>query len=293
MKKCTLCQREWPDEYQMCPICGKLLSKMQPDARRCSNCGNILDDLPEGARFCPSCGSELDNEDDFDLDYLLQEAKQGDCYAQYDLSVAYRDGNHVVAKDERKSIRWLTESAKNGHFQARLDLGEYYMNGPYKDEEKAASWFAGAAILGWQDEAREKLSELGSFGEVYLDLIDKHYELEIPSDYIERALSEDAESMYRIGRIIYFGSGIDEKSEEEKIEWNLGFGCKFKSAKYGVFWFAKALLEGHAEASYELGIAYYYGYGVQKNEEEAVKYFKYAESLGSTRAKTKLQILGY
>lgn len=55
MKYCSKCKREWPDEFQVCPICGEKFSK------KCSNpnCGKVFNNLSIDDKFCPFCGSKL------------------------------------------------------------------------------------------------------------------------------------------------------------------------------------------------------------------------------------------
>lgn len=55
--------------------------------------------------------------------------------------------------------------------------------------------------------------------------------------------------------------------------------------------FMIAAEKGYVEAQYEIGEAYYYGYGVEENKEEAVKWYKLAADNGSGYAKKKLDAL--
>jgi TPR repeat protein len=41
-----------------------------------------------------------------------------------------------------------------------------------------------------------------------------------------------------------------------------------------VLWYEKAVKEEHPAAQYDLGICYYYGQGVAKNREKAIKLWK-------------------
>ncbi len=55
--------------------------------------------------------------------------------------------------------------------------------------------------------------------------------------------------------------------------------------------FKELAKEGDAEAMYYIGMLYYEGWGVEKSEEEAVKWWKRANRRGSLDAKYMLQTI--
>lgn len=77
--------------------------------------------------------------------YLLEAAQQGDVVAQYNLSVAYSNGDGVAA-NETLAIDWLTKAANQGHFPAQYDLAIYYLS--KKQPALAAPWMKKCADAG-------------------------------------------------------------------------------------------------------------------------------------------------
>jgi TPR repeat protein len=78
------------------------------------------------------------NNDD-DVADLMQDAKDGDRGAQFELSMVY-----MYKQDAQNQLKWLTASAENGFGKAQYILGNLYYNGTSKiskDYEKAVHWF--------------------------------------------------------------------------------------------------------------------------------------------------------
>jgi TPR repeat protein len=67
--------------------------------------------------------------------------------------------------------------------------------------------------------------------------------------------------------------------------WGLGVE---KNEREGVEWYRKAALQGHAGAQCDLGWACYWGLGVEKNEREAVEWFRKAALQGHAVAQSHL-----
>ena len=93
---------------------------------------------------------------------LISRASDGDAAAQYELSVAYREGKDL-SKDLQASFKWLKQAAAGGHVLAQYDLGkdaaaEAEVQRPKvklgvgmaikffkRDYKRAAKWFQEAA----------------------------------------------------------------------------------------------------------------------------------------------------
>ena len=58
-------------------------------------------------------------------------------------------------------------------------------------------------------------------------------------------------------------------------------------------WLEKAAKREHTEAQFNLGVAYYYGYGVTEDKKEAVKWFKKAAGQGLAGAQSNLGVAYY
>lgn len=78
---------------------------------------------------------------------LKADAEAGDRGAQYELSMVY-----AYKQDTKNSVKWLTESAKNGYGRAQYTLGNVYYNGSSgvkKDYDKAVEWFETSKASGF------------------------------------------------------------------------------------------------------------------------------------------------
>ena len=75
------------------------------------------------ARFC---GGSLFADQKFNS--LRKAAEQGDAKAQYNLGIAYYNGEGV-AKDQVEAVKWWRKAAEQGDAQAQLYLGLAHNNG--------------------------------------------------------------------------------------------------------------------------------------------------------------------
>ena len=77
-------------------------------------------------------------------------ADQGDAEAQFNLGIAYANGQGVL-KDEAEAVRWFRLAAEQGDAMAQFNLGIMYANGQgvLKDDAEAVKWFRLAAEQGY------------------------------------------------------------------------------------------------------------------------------------------------
>ena len=85
-------------------------------------------------------------------------ADQGDASAQYNLGIAYANGQGVL-KDEAEAVRWFRLAAEQGYADAQFNLGSMYTKGQgvLKDSVLAHMWFNIAGANG--DEAARELRD--------------------------------------------------------------------------------------------------------------------------------------
>ena len=79
---------------------------------------------------------------------LHQRAVSGDAAAQLDLGLRYVTGKGIPP-DERAALRWIGESATQGHAAAQFELGSYYTLEPHQDWQRAADLLRRAALQGF------------------------------------------------------------------------------------------------------------------------------------------------
>ena len=179
-------------------------------------------------------------------------AQKGNRRAQRVLGSSYRWG-WGVQKDLEKAVEWYTKAAEQGDVTAQYNLGICYFcgKGVDRDEKKAVEWYTKAAEQG------------------------------------------DVDAQYSLGKCYYYGRGVEEDFEKA-MEWNA------KAVKQGhtkaqeiMFTYygqlAQLLLHPkHIDAQYNLGICYYCGKGVDRDEKKAVKWYTEAAEQGYARAQCSL-----
>ncbi len=88
-------------------------------------------------------------------------AKAGDAEAQYQLGLAYRDGQDVT-QDAVQALRWFRQAADKGHPGAEYEVGQLEEDGEGTDKNltDAADWYRKAADQG-------QLQAIFALGELY------------------------------------------------------------------------------------------------------------------------------
>lgn len=116
----------------------------------------------------------------------------------------------------------------------------------------------------------------------------------------------DARAQFELGKEYY-----DFKDDERAVYWyrkaaeqghadaQFNLGLAYRSGKgvrqnysEAVKWFRSAAIQGHADAQFNLGLAYRDGEGVRQNYSEAVKWFRNAAIQGCVDAQVALTWLG-
>ena len=88
-------------------------------------------------------------DEDRDVGALTKAANQGDADAQYNLGVAYHDGEGVP-QDYAEAVRWWRKAAEQGNLMAQSNLGVAYEHGEGvpQDRREALRWWKKAASRG-------------------------------------------------------------------------------------------------------------------------------------------------
>ena len=95
----------------------------------------------------------------YELQYDLKEADQGNPWAQYKLGIRYSNGDGVP-QDDAEAFKWFKLAADQGYPYAQAMLGIMYMNGDgvRQDYAEAKEWFGKSCDNGYQmgcDQYRE------------------------------------------------------------------------------------------------------------------------------------------
>ena len=201
--------------------------------------------------------------DEIDADELYKQA-----YQKYD------------EEEYEEAFKLFMLAAENGNEDAQEVLGDTYCGKSDIDiplnYEEAVKWYKLAAENGNED-AQEVL------GDIYCGKSDidiplnyeealKWYELAAKSGWTY--IQEKLDALNKIITSESYEKGMEKYNEKEYEE-------AFKL-------FMTAAEKGHTGAQYNIGEAYYYGYGVEENKEKAVKWYKLAAENGNIDAESRL-----
>ncbi len=179
-----------------------------------------------------------------------------DAEAQYNLGVAYYFG-WGVERDESTAFDWMLKAAESWN-PARRNIGTAYFRGFFveQDEKKAFEY--------WSDAGADYDGETQFLlGMAYANGIGVEKNMGEALSYLKMAAQQgQALASCHLGNWYYNAS------------CSAGFS-KGKKKKVFNLWCAAAE-QGVAEAQRNLGCAYYEGYGVQENYEEAIRWWEKA-----------------
>ena len=155
----------------------------------------------------------------------------------------------------------IKTEAENGNPEAQYILAEmyFYAFGTSFDANKAIEWYNRSACNGWPN-AMEQL------GDMYADGIEVDEDEDIAREWYAQALKEyqnraekgDAESLYNLAGMYYWGSGI----KQDRI--------------HAFDLYKLAAEKGNADAKYQLGKMYRYGEGVEQNFTKSEEWYRAA-----------------
>lgn len=198
------------------------------------------------------------------MDYrLLQLAESGDAEAQYQLGMAYHNGDGVE-QDDYKALEWFKKSAAANHPAANGMCGEFLMNGTAtaQDTNGSALYFTTGANLG------DVFSQY-RIGWVFWN--SSNYDDAIP--YLEQAANAgSAPAKCLLAKSYFNGFGvIEDKTKALEL-------------------FEEAAYLGDAEAQYMASACYGFGYGTDVDIDQAYYYCKKSADQGHESAINNLSI---
>jgi TPR repeat protein len=220
------------------------------------------------------------------MELWKEAALQGSSDAQNNLAVIYIHGksyyNKEIPKNLPEAVRLLNLAVEQGNDAAENNLGLLYEQGygVPQNYEEAIKLYKLSSSKGNND-ARVNLGLLYEYGNN-----------EVRQDYDEaKQLYSLAAGLghpigqYKLGTFYMSGKGRPNYNDEMKDEMKLE---DYKAAKEH-FWHAAK--EGNADAQFNLGKIYEQGLGVEKNIEEAIKWYSESALQNCAAAKNNLGVL--
>lgn len=229
------------------------------------------------------------NKEDRDLAYswYLKSAKNGCAQAQCRIGRCFYIGWLGQEKDEKEAFRWLKKAAGNGCKEAYSYLGHFYMKGIGVTQNlgKALEYFRKSGNDAGINYCLGLCYELGENGmeQDYVKAVDCYVK---GGDYGGEKLNGSEESMTLLLKAAGQGSEIAF----------LRLGNKYyedENYEEAIPWLQKAAERGNAEAIKNLGVCYYFGYGVKVDRHKAVDCFRSAAEKGDETAKYFLGAVYY
>lgn len=213
--------------------------------------------------------------------WLEKSASKGHADAQAELGYCYYSGEGAV-KDFKEALKWFQRAADNGSVYGQFRMGWAYSNGEgvAKDQKLAVSWYKKAADNG-NTAAMNNLAVCYANGEGVAKDTKKSFEL-----YQEASEKGNLLSTLNLARAYELGEGtnVDKKKAFELYK---------KVASKDSTLYSDEDKEYVARGIYNVGKMYFCGNGVEKNYEEAVKYFNLAKNQGNMDALCGLGIAYY
>lgn len=188
----------------------------------------------------------------FELRPLVEQAKSGVAFAQFQIGTMYENGEGVGIDIDR-AIFWYELAAKQGYSDAQFNLGNMYQITQNKNEIKSAYWFERAADNG-DVEAQYNISLL------YMDGIGIKKDLKKSFEWMEKAAKNNyANAQYNLG--VFYADGVHVK----------------KDAKEAFKWFSLSAEQGEPSSQFSLGKMYLRGEGTEKDLKKSYIYLRLSE----------------
>ena len=187
----------------------------------------------------------------------LQEAKQGNSNAQFDIGSMYKNGRGV-SQDRSKAIEWYRKAAAQDNQKAATRLKLLQAN-----EERFKRELANAA--NGNKESQYKI------GNMYTEGIGTNIDLAKAAEAYELSARQDyAKAEYKLGLVHYEGTGVRTNK------------------KTAYEWFKQAAEKDYPAAQYYLGKMYASGKGVKRNYAISLEWYTKAVDGGFNQARSEM-----
>jgi hypothetical protein len=224
---------------------------------------------------------------------LLEDAKQGNVEAQFNLGIAY---SHQPSSYS-EAIYWWCQATLQGHAKALFCLGEFYLygRGVILNYEHALKCYQEAAALG-NDDARHKLNE--NEEEIKRLIITREYQKAVLWSKLANRKNLEAQyeqsktvkAQYELALMFERGEGVYKNSDRALELWCEAAKQEHSESKYRLW--HKEAERGNIKAQYRLGNAYFKGEGNKKTDEtKAIEWWQKAAEQGHLTAQYNLGVV--
>lgn len=210
-------------------------------------------------------------------------AQLGDGNALNSLGRIYNEGLGVDV-DHKKGLKWFEDAAKAGDADSQNICGNIYHDADFveHDPEKSFNYYQMAAAQGHG-------YGMWNLGTCYMDGDGTAKNLALGEEWIRKAADAGIEEAIDAVKEVF-----DKPLEENDLDAELQKAQEaYDNGDYetaGGIWQNWAE-QGNADAQFYLGVLYENGYGVAKNDKEAVKWYRKAAEQGDTAAQYNLGLM--
>ena len=214
-----------------------------------------------GMGCCYKCGYYVDKDEKYAVQLFSEAADQGSLKALHNLANAYYRGEGIELDSDKADLLYR-KLAEKGDAHSQFMVGQRLMHNQLgmiswhivskRDTKEAFSWFEKSAKQGFSLSQKK----LGMFYESGTDPCIRNINKALYW-YKKAADQGDNDAVLALGRL--YANGIDEQNPDPKTAY-----------KY----FMQAAENGHPEAQYRVGVALYYGKGVDINKETALSWLE-------------------
>ncbi len=235
--------------------------------------------------------TKLDKEKKYNKAFKLwlEAAELGDALAQCNAGYAYLYGEGVK-KNYEKAVYWLQKGVDQNHAAAMTNLGLCYSQGwgVPKDNQKALDLYKKAIQLG-SETAQKNYDYLMN----KIENSQANNNSQVVNALIKEANKYDKLQQYDKAFVIWLKAaelGHYIAQNNVGYAYTYGEGVE-KDYEKAIYWLQKAAVQNYDVALNNLGMAHSKGWGVPQNKSKAMEFYKKAADLGHKQAKENYEIL--
>lgn len=250
---------------------GKPVEEIYPWLQKAAVQGEDGANLGLGMFYADGYGVEQSDEEA--VKYFRKAAEAGNPQAQFRLADCYEVGRGVEQSNEQ-AIAWYVKAAEQGHGRAQVNLGFLYANKEMYEE--AVQWFRKAAEAG-NSLAQVNLAKCYKWGRGVEQSDEEAFK------WTRKAVEQgdNVEAYYNLAYCYAEGIGVKKSMSEAFMLWkeideayltDLETGSKIVPAEFAI------------PTSYNLGLCYLHGDGIEENSTIAYIYIRSAAKAGHPKA---------
>jgi uncharacterized protein len=242
------------------------------------------------------------------FDGYLESAKQGDAKSQFKVGSGYWLGSGVP-QNYQESFKWFKKSAEQGNSTAQINVAIMYEEGigVQQDYQSSIKWYKRSMDRSWHEKdygsAQYRLGNIFFYGRG----VNQDYE-EAKNWYMKSSDQGFSDAQYRLGFMFYEGLGVkqdylksldffEKAAKDRSLKTSnsyerLNLGWMMNEGSWVTKITGKKVESGNPGSMFYLGLMYYTGRGVEKNDDEARKWWEKSIKLGHKDSYTYLKSMG-